>query len=302
MSTTRLGAGLVLLVALARSAHANVCVTIDESRDTLVPEDRRAAALSLAHALAKNGRPVTNQGCAETYTVYHVKLGDTISVYLYGPQVTREGRASKLDELPLVYEQLVAALLTGQSTATGGGTTVDRSNATNDQMVPRRVAADNVKFFRLGYGGISGHGTATGPAFGVGWRFELDRLGIEISAFDLIWATDSDSRSDGFTGSWIRLAGLYFMEPLANNTTYLGAGLSWGGSYVSDGTRTVSGSGLQGGVTAGYEMLRASTIRVFVELSATLPFYESDGSYTPSVVLQMGLGYGKANTIGVVNR
>ena len=54
-------------------------------------------------------------------------------------------------------------------------------------------------------------------------------------------------------------------------------------------------------------MFRSSTIRAFVQADVTLPFYTSDISvgggskYTPSMALQLGLGWGKSNTIRVVN-
>jgi hypothetical protein len=309
--------GIVLsLLLLAAPASAQVCTVLDETRDTLQPDDRRAAVLSLMQALQKNGQQVVQQGCAATYTVYHVKLGATITVYLYGPQGYREGRASKLDELPLVYEQLVAALLTGQQVGDPG--TVNRYNATNDQMVPRRVAADHMFFLKLGYGSVTGGDLVSGPAFGLGWRFELDKFALEVSLINLIVATDqvgNTTHSVGLTGSFVELAGMYFLSPVSDYSGYFGGGFSWGASGIQDASNSYTGSGLQGNLMAGIEMFRSSTMRLFVQADAQLPFYRStidfcefmtnctQGTrYTPAFWASVGIGWGRANTIGVVQR
>jgi hypothetical protein len=306
------------LLLFAAPASAQVCVSLDETRDTLQPDDRRAATLSLMQALQKHGQQVVSQaqGCAATYTVYHVKLGATISIYLYGPQGYREGRASKLDELPLVYEQLVAALLTGQQVGDPG--TVNRYNATSDQMVPRRVAADHMFFLRLGYGSVTGGDVVGGPGFGLGWRFELDKFGLEVSLLNLIVATDNvgnTTHSVGITGSFVELAGMYFLNPIADYTGYFGGGFSWGASAIQDMSTSFTGSGLQGNLMAGFEMFRSSTMRLFIQADAQLPFYKSTVDfcefsttcatgtrYTPAFWASVGIGWGRANTIGVVQR
>ena len=276
--------------------------------------DLGAATISFDQALAKNNVVVTNQNCTVTYTFYNVKLGATITIYVVGgPAGPIQGRASKLDELPLVYEQLAHSLVTGAPMGTEQN--VDRTNATNDQMAPRRVAADSLKFIRLGYGAVTGHQTTTGPSFGFGYRYELDTLAIEISAFNFIAASTTcgnppcSSTGIGVTGDWIRLSGLKYQNPLGNDTTYFGAGIGWGANVTSDlnGTGTFAGSGLEGHAIGGYEMLRASTIRVFGEIDLTLPFYTSTnfsgGSrYIPSISAMFGFGFGHSNTVAVVNR
>jgi hypothetical protein len=298
----------VIWISSAGWARAQVCVSLDEARDNLAPEDRRAAVLSLMQALTKNGQHVVADGCGGVYRVYHVKLGATISVYLYGPRGdSREARASKLDELPLVYEQLVRALLTGQPM--GGVGVVDRTNATSEQIVPRRVAADDVKYLRLGYGTVTGGDLVGGPAFGFGWRFELDRLAIDVSALNLIVATANRVREAGLTGSFVQLSLLYFGSPLSDYSSYFGAGVSWGGSAVTTDSGAMTGSGLQGNAIVGFEMFRSSTIRLFVQGDAVLPFYRVNlgvgamtDLYTPSFSVAVGTGWGRSNTLGVVSR
>ncbi|HEY1557847.1 MAG TPA: hypothetical protein VGF94_23605 [Kofleriaceae bacterium] len=311
-----------MLVGLVRAASADVCVVLDESRDTLSPDDRRGALISFGQAMAKAGIQVSNQNCTETYTFYNVKLGDSITVYAIGPNnTTRQARASKLDELPLVYEQMTSSFATGTQMGTGGGN-VDRTNATNDQMAPRRVSADGLKYARIGYGAVTGKDTTGGTAFGFGYRYELDQLAIDLSFLNLVWAeqnvmdpsTGFVTSKGGLNGEWIRIAAVRYADTLADKSFYYGAGLGYGttGIYDSSNDANYEGSGLQVTALAGYEMLRSSTIRLFVEAHVTLPLYtasyefgatgDSTNRWAPVAALTVGAGLGKSNTIGVVNR
>jgi hypothetical protein len=304
---------------LAQTAAADVCVVLDESRDTLGPDDRRAASISFGQALAKAGVQATNANCTETYTFYNVKLGESITVYAIGPRGTRQGRATKLDELPLVYEQVAAALVSGQPM--GSLDTVDRTNATTDQMAPRRVAADGLKYVRLGYGAVTGRETTGGTAFGFGYRYELDALAIDISFLNLVWAstdttdpaTGTRTSKGGFNGEWIRIGAVAYQAPQLNNTLYYGGGLGYGTNAFYDNSTGAdySGSGLEATGVLGYEMLRASTIRLFVELDVTLPMYTSSYNFdpmnetkrwSPVAALTFGAGLGHSNTVAVVTR
>jgi len=305
---------MIAVSLVAQSAWAQVCVRIDESKDTLSAQDRRAARITLEHALKKQGENVVSEGCPAAYTVYHVRLGNTVNVYLSGPKGEIDARAAKLDDLPIVYEQMVRSLYTGKP-ITGDSDTVERGSATLDQMAPRRVEADNVKYVRLGYGFILGGDDLRGPALGVGWRHELDRFGVEISFLNLIIShdleTEDPQRSDaGITASWIQLMLHWFLSPVSNHSAYLGGGISWGATGAIEDGRAFGGTGIQGQLALGYEMFRASTIRLFPQCDITLPFYmsevedgtEDDKLYSPSVAFSLGVGWGKSNTIGVVQR
>ena len=79
---------------LAPVASAKVCVRIDAERDSLSDEDRRAAKITLEHALKKQGETVVQENCPATWTVYHVKLGRTVNVYLSGPKGEIDARAA----------------------------------------------------------------------------------------------------------------------------------------------------------------------------------------------------------------
>ena len=317
---TRIGVATCFLLTLVQTARADVCVVLDESRDTLAPEDRKGATVSFGQALAKAGVQVTNANCTTTYTFYNVKLGDAITVYAVGPGGTAQARASKLDELPLVYEQLTHSMVTGQPM--GSMENVDRTNATADQMAPRRVSADGLKYVRLGYGAVTGKSTDLGTAFGLGYRYELDQLAIDVS-LNFVWAsadaTDSmgnRTSRGGVNGELIGIGALAYANPLANSTLYYGGRVGYGVNdyYDSSTESNFSGSGLQLTGVLGYETLRASTIRLFVELDATAPLYTSSSDFSatgmdtgvkrwsPVIALSVGAGLGHSNTVNVVNR
>ena len=304
-------AGSLLSAAAAHAQGAPsgaVCVVIDGGRDTLAEGERNAARSLMLQAFEAERVAVDGTGaaCAETYTLSNIKLGNTINVTVAGPRGSRTARATTLDDLPNVYSQMVKSLITGEAMVSGGGTT-DRTNVTRDQSAPRRVQADQLKYVSLGYGAVIAGRAATGPAFGFGYRYELDKLAIDVS-LGFIFANDGDGL--GLTGYYPRLAGLWYQQPLADSSPYYGAGLSFGGTAVlADDDKTYSGSGLQGHLTAGYEAFRSSTIRFFGQLDVTMPFYVSDidfessdkTKYTPSLSLSIGLGWGKGNTVRVIN-
>jgi hypothetical protein len=107
-----------------------------------------------------------------------------------------------------------------------------------------------------------------------------------------------------FAGSAIKLEGLYFLNPRSNRSTYVGGGFSWGGSDFG----SWHGDGLQGELTAGHELFRASTLRAFVQADATLPFYNAsrtrypvrrgdpittESRYAPALVVSLGFAWGR---------
>jgi len=133
---------------------------------------------------------------------------------------------------------------------------------------------------------------------GFGYRAELDSFAIDVSFLNYQLLSSSPvygpsgyySAGGGASGSFLKLEGLYFLKPAANASTYFGGGLSYGMTSLSksDGSSQTSlhGSGLQGELTIGYEIPRASTMRIFVQADAVLPFYRATGdvvTYTPSL-------------------
>lgn len=294
-------------------ARAGVCIAIDAAQDTLSPEDRRAAVLLVAREFERAGTHVVSDGCDERYSLSHVRLGHTIVVTLAGPAGRRDGEAVGLDDLPALYSQLVRAILTGREV--GAMAVVDRTNVTTPQADVRRVHVDSFGYARLGYGAVLGAGGASHPAFGVGYRAELDSFALDVSFLNQQLPSSSNvyGSSSGSAGSFVKLEALHYTRPKTNASAYFGGGLSWGavsGPASSSATSYSSwrGSGLQGELTAGYEWPRATDLRVFVQADATLPFYRTRGDtitysqsrattfstgsrYNPAIAVSVGLGW-----------
>jgi hypothetical protein len=322
MSWRRLSIAVVLgtlltIVATPRRAEAAACATVDVNRDNLTDQERQAATLLLTQALERNGMPVVASGCDQTYAVAHVKLGNSVSITLMGPQGYRQATARSIEDLPSWYDQMVRSLLTGAPMA-ATSTAVTRDNVAASQMAPNRVEADSLWYVRLGYGMTFGGDLRKGPALGFGYRYELDNLAIDFSFLNFMIDSGNDSDttgSVGVTATWLRLQALYFLNPMANGSSYIGAGLGWGAAAtVKSETDSMgyptssaySGSGLEGQLTAGYEFLRASTIRMFGQADLTLPFYMAhaslfnattgDSRYLPTLTFSLGIGWGKGTT------
>lgn len=312
MNRTRLGAQFAtfLVLGAARAASAQVCAEIDTARDALNEGERASAKILLAQTLEKEGKHVAETGCTETYKVSHLRFGNSVTVYLQGPQGTRQATVGKLEEVPAIYSQMVRSLLRNQPMNVGTGDTITRDNVTAQQAVPTRAAADSLWYGRLGYGVIPVLGVTSGPGFGIGYRYELDNFAVDLSLGFMI-STEKNGKEGGASGSWIKLEGLYFTNPVANRSPYFGGGVSWGGvGLVSDSGKVLSDTGLQGELTAGYEFLRASTIRMFGQFDVTLPFYTAkedfltgmtsgDTAYAPTLMFSLGLGFGRSNSVGV---
>jgi hypothetical protein len=192
---------------------------------------------------------------------------------------------------------------------------VDRSNVTEAQASALRVHTDSYFYVRLGYGGIFSNRVYGRPAFGFGHRTELDSFAIDVSFLNVQPNTHNGySTSSATAGSFLKLEGLYFVHSRANASPYFGGGFGYGSTSVGNDAnynRTNNqaypawhGSGLQGEVTAGYEIARTTTLRVFVQADTTLPFYKSSSQtfstpsvvttsqrYVPSLVFSIGLGW-----------
>jgi hypothetical protein len=296
-------------------ARAEVCLTIDASRDTFSPADRAAALLLVATQFAQAGEHVVPGDCTQLYTLSHVRLGETIVVRLAGPGGQPEAIARGTDDLPAVYSQMVRSIVTGRPLT--GLSVVDRTNVTAFQETARRVHTDSVWYARLGYGSLFGQDVYATPALGFGYRAELDAFAIDVAFLNFQFSTGRSYSSSGAAAqSLLKLSGLYYLSPRANRSAYVGGGLSYGhqsfgGSYDSTTAYYTSrwdGHGLQGEATAGYELARVTTFRIFVQADAILPFYKStaqtytttrrgtvepsriDRRYAPSLVVSIGVG------------
>jgi len=296
----------MLLVAMmtaggARTEGAQTCLAVDEAHDTLGRDERVAALLLLGKQFELAGHQVVKTGCATTYTISHIRLGNTIVVTLSGPSGSRQATAVGLDDLPAVYSQMVRSLLTGQPM--GSLAVVDRTNVTASQdTAARRVQSEGTWYAKVGAGTVFTESTDTGGSFGFGYRAEFDRLGLDFSFLNM-QLSDTGGYYGGGSSVWslIKLQGLYFTNPIGNRSLYFGGGLGYGRTELTvrsaDGYPGYGhGAGLQAGLTAGYEIARVTSARVFVQTDVTLPFYHVvsetysysqtpvNGRYVPPIV------------------
>jgi len=311
----------MLTAGAARSASAQTCIAIDEQHDMLTRDERTAARLLLSKQFELAGHRVVDRDCTETYTVSHIRLGTTITVTLSGPGGTREATAIGLDDLPAVYSQMVKSLMTGQPMGFG---VLDRTNVSATQdTAPRRVFTEGLWYARVGFGSTFGQTAHSGGAFGFGYRGEFNRFGLDVSFFNgQLSDTGSYYSPGGSAWSLVKLQALYFTHPTGNRSAYFGGGLSYGRTQIQASTpatadfypRTGYGAGLQAGLTAGYEIARVTSARVFVQTDVTLPFYNvnletysyqqvvsngrygpptvtTEHQYAPSIAVSIGFGW-----------
>jgi hypothetical protein len=292
------------------SAHAGSCVRLDTARDTLAPEEQKAAALLFEEALSREGRTVDPSNCSEEWVLSHVRLGNSITVVVSSPQGRRSDRVSGVEEFPAQYSQSIRALLTQRDPRNEVAGVVDRTNVTSAQVDVKRVGSDSVFFVRLGYGVASGAGNGGGPLLGFGLRKELNRVALDFAFANMLVL--SSERDDNFGGgpfsdgplTLVALGVNYHFRPLANGTPYAGLGLGftrWGG--------VDEGKGLDVRLSLGYEMFRASNLRLFVQADGILATYDvtrtewTDWSYSSrnaatstfrpaAVTVSLGIGWG----------
>ena len=307
-----------LLVATSGVAYADVCVAIDAARDTLTASERLAATALVAKQFTLEGERVVPDGCSETYVLTHAQLGDIIVVSLVGPKGRREALARGTDDLLAVYSQMVRSIVTGRPMT--GFNVVDRTNVTVSQASARRIYSDSIWYGRLGYAAVFGDDTYGTPSVGFGYRAEFDKIGIDLAFLNFqMPGSGHYSSPQASTWSWLKLSGLYFINPTANRTAYLGAGLGYGGQRFSQRSLNFNdayrsdwrGSGLQSELTAGYELARVTSVRLFIQADAVFPFYDAtsetflyatprppyssptitvDRRYAPSFGISVGVG------------
>ena len=236
----RLSFVVLVVCAVPEVVAAQTCVKIDEANDLLTRDERTAATRLLKKQFELAGRGVADVPCEETYTLSHVRLGQTIIVWLSGPLGSREGKAFGLDDLPAVYSQMVRSLTTGQPM--GSLSVLDRTNVSAAQdLPPRRLQSESVWYARVGHSTLFGANAHHGASFGFGYRAEFDRIGLDVSFLNVHTSGSGSYLSAGGAAlTLIKLEGLYFVSPTANRSAYFGGGLSYGAPSCAATTATPS--------------------------------------------------------------
>lgn len=239
-------------------------------------------------------------------------------ITLSGPKGQRNATAMGLDDVPAVYSQMVRSLLKGEPMEARG--VVDRTNVSVTQAAAQnRMHSDSVWYARLGYGMYFADQSYGGPTVGfLGYRREGIRYGIDVSfmniqykSSDRTYAYPSPPQgSSGMTGTFLKLEILRFFNPAADRSPYIGGGLSLSNTNLEHNDTYWEGNGLQGELTAGFEMGRAGSIHILLQADAGFPFYDLRATtytdtnlppygyqttvshrYVPTLTVSMGLGW-----------
>lgn len=170
---------------------------------------------------------------------------------------------------------------------------LNRRNVTDELAKPKRVKADDLFYAKLGYGSFLSTFDSHGTSFGFGYRYEMDQVAVDVSFANTVFGHKGNS---GLSFTYLRLQGLYFFSPLSNSSLYLGAGLGYGSRGIeNDDGNFYTSHGLEGTASVGFETMRVSNIRLFVQLDATFPMddieYEGESVYAPTIALSMGIGF-----------
>ena len=139
---------------------------------------------------------------------------------------------------------------------------------------------------------------------GMGGTYELDAYAFLYRAnLAFTFGQDDKENGDGAVTVQGLLGGRYFLSSEANNTPYVGGGLTVGYSAIEVDGHSYSGGGLGMNAHVGYALARASTIRLFIELGVDLPFYDQEfddenvpmgvdeSLYAPVIGLSFGAGF-----------
>src|SRR5664279_1466233 len=309
-------AAAVSLLLASELAAAATCVSIDESRDNLTPADREGARALFEEALRDNSVQVARENCTETWVLYHIKLGSSVTVIVHSPRGDRKEQVTGLSELSGMYSQIARSIQTG-IVGSSESPIVDRKNVTDNQTMPNRLPADSIWYLTLGYGATVASGLYGGPSFGIGKRWELDRVGIDLSFLNVA-IFQGQNGTQGAAGAWLKIGAEYFFDAYSNYSPYIGAGLSLSSNNIDTPTTRFSGWGANAELTAGYELFRASTIRMLLQANVSLPTYTLSGEpvysynagvatsnvaanrYAPVFGLSLGIGWGKPREVAVV--
>jgi hypothetical protein len=275
----------LLYLALASpppAAPAPLCIRFDPAADKLSAGDRKTALALIEQAVAATGGQMAADGCSDPLALSHVKVGDAISVALRGPGGAHFAQAARMEALPEVYVRLFAQAKSENKSANrnanpAGSTAAPVAQVERDE--PERPSRfgfgdGHGQFYaRLGYNGTARDGMRTGPSLGLGYRRELGNLMFDVSTLNMnFWRqTQYDSYNDTWNAYLRLMAFRYLGDVLHGADLFAGGGLSYGESRTADGLR---GAGIQGEVGLGYELLRHTVMRSFVQVVATIPFYE----------------------------
>lgn len=273
---------LLFVALLPRIALADTCIVIDEVRDTLTAEERKAVLTLAEQEFIKLGKKVNTTDCTETYTLIHGRLGQSVTVILSGPTGSQKMTAASIEEVPDVYSRLIPAVVKGTTVEA----TVSRDNVTADESEPKRIEADSLFALTVGDGMFSGGYTLLN--LGASYRWELDNLAISAGG-DIMVDISGEGRVFGYGG-----IGIYYIPGEEKDASaYFGGGLGFGAGGAPFG----AGAGFTPRLSAGYMALRSTSIRVFGQLDVSLPtwmlqsFRNDNTAWSPAIGINLGIAF-----------
>jgi hypothetical protein len=313
MKVRYVAASLLLATVAASPASADdvitlqpTCAAIDETRDTLTPEQRTAALARVSRALMDANVLVVEQGCTDPFVLSHEKDGDRSIVRLAASGVALRVADPGAHDRDRAYARLVERLLEKREEAAGEQTKQDAAQeasapardtvavveaAAADRVEPSNapqldveapyvpetgVRKDNVFYGKLLVGNY-GSGVAVGVTIPL-----KPTLAFDVSA----GGTGGDQKDMAFVGA--RVFG--YRDPELSSSLYYGGGLSLAGQT----DRGSDGSGLRLEAALGVALNRTKQTRFFLEGSAGIPLYDMTGgdgeSYEPTFMLSFGVG------------
>lgn len=279
LKTSFIGLTAVGACLFSTIAFGGECVEIDTERDNLTADQRRSAQLLLSNAL-ESQQIVLGDPCEVTWKLSHIQMGNSVTVRVEAPAGVETMTTSAIEDLPRIYSQMANAMVNGVEIEDA----MNRNDVTIEQSRnQRRVQAEYLATLRFG-GGMLSPSSGISPMVAGGMRLELDRYAIDADV-SIILDTHSDQEQFAL-GAHINV--ISFVNPQAMNTPYYGGGLGYGGVATVEH----EGYGFQAHLLGGYEMFRASTMRLFFQANAVTPAYTfDDRSWSPTMSVSMGIGY-----------
>jgi hypothetical protein len=276
----------LLTLGLSARAEAGICLKVDTERDNMGEQDRRGGMALLSSEVEDKGG-VVGGDCETTWVVVHIKLGRSVTVSARSGEKTYKMTAEAVEDLPRVYAQLAHGIVTGEPLKNS----IDRSNVTRGQSQGRRVKSEYMATVLFGGTAYPPAGALVAPTLGGGFRVEMDHWAIDATA-KLAWPAGDPEGGHQFSAMQGHLNALRFGDPLAPSTWFYGGGLGYGLTYWQNGPDSGDGHGFEAGGIAGYELGRASTMRLFVQADLTVPLYSSESNFwSPYIGLSIGIAY-----------
>lgn len=273
----------VLLAALSAPAVADdmslapTCAVIDETRDTLSPQDRTLAVAQLERALLAAAVLVVPQDCTERYTLSHEMDGERAVVRLAGPDTVMRVNDPGAAEREAAYAHLIAELLESRDP----DPVVVEDVASPVAETHMQAGASEVRTDGVFYGKVMAGNYGGGFALG-GHFLVTKRTGLDISA--------GRAGTTGHELGMLAAKVVRYRDPDSDTSLYYGGGMSFATQRNEDST----GSGARIDGSLGVAFARTQQTRIYLAADLSLPLFGMSGGmadgYDPTIMFSLGIG------------